>query len=422
MIDFISSVISTFIAWLNALSGGNHFIAAAMFAGGAFILRRLPANIWYFILNRLTVEFTIVDSSVHDREDLIDEIINNPSIIHGMFSRRYLARYNVGTKALEVNSGLGWRISKIAGHHALLHISHHDVDDGYLRIVTIVTLRHWAGDLSNYVSQAAATEHDTIPVFSISESRWSQRSGNFQLTDAIVRDKYANQVQLINPEQYDIIHDRVERMVNDKEYYNDAGIAYKETFLLYGPPGTGKSSLVRHLACKFNIPIVRVHPSNVTRVREGMKYVGLKLVILLLDDVDEYLQPDEPDRFGNMRGINYMGNLINELDGIGPLNGCIVFINSNRPEALNSKLYRPGRVDVRMELTYPRLETVRLSIGWDEGDWRWATLVRSGIIEKLPLASINALRSAEDEGDVEVIINDIENYFKMAEASDATSN
>lgn len=418
MFEVISTLLTSGVAWITAISGNNHFLTATIVAGLAIIGRGLPSALWTLIKNRLTVELTIKDPSIHDREELIDSIVNSSKATNGLFTRRYIASYNNSRGVLEVQTGLGWHIVRVKQGWILIILRHQEVESGYLRILDIVTFRWWAKNLHGLASSVGGIDSDTIPLFAVSETRWSSRNGNFQNTGTIKRSRYANQKQLINPEQYDVLYSHVKRFMEDPNYYEELNIAHKECFLLYGPPGTGKSSLARHFSCLVGLPVIKVNPLNISKVREGMKFAGITRAMLLLDDIDEYLNQEDCGATG-FRGKPKVdiGDLINELDGVAPMDGCLIFINTNSVELLKSKLYRPGRVDLRMELTYPRPEVILDNVGYPQGDLREVKLLQSGILANLPLHYVGRLRRAKDVNAVEGIVDDCNRYFKLVEES-----
>lgn len=419
MFDFITQAITSVVSWVNVISGGNQFVTATIIAGLAILGRGLPFTIGRLIKQQLTSELVIRDGSVHDREELIDAIVNNPVVSNGPFSRRHAGHFNANTGQLEVQVGLGWHLARVKDGWILLKLEHLVVDAGHVRILELVTFKWWAKDLNQTIAEIGCIDHDAISMFTISDSRWSSRNGNFQATGKIKRSRYANQKQFINPEQYDILYEHVDRFVNNPKYFEELNIAYKMCFLLYGPPGGGKSTLARHFACLFNLPLIEVKPSNIARVREGMTYSGIKRAVLVLDDIDEYLEQHGASlgEFGRIKPRSDIGDLITHLDGIYPLDGCLIFINTNEVELLKGKLYRPGRVDLRMELTYPRPEVILNILDMREDDPRARPLIDRGALNNLPLHYITRLRKTKTVEQVNVIIDDRDHYFKMVEDS-----
>lgn len=416
MFEFITSTTTAVLGWINSIAGGNQILAATLLAGIAIIGRRLPLTLWRMIERQLTIELTVKDSGILDRDELIDAIVNSGAARKGLFSRRFIATLNPTSRCLEVQTGLGWHIVRLGKHWVLVRLSHMEVDEGFLRIVTVVAFRWWVKDIHSEVAKVGDLDEDVITEYHVNSSRWSSRHANFGVSGKIKRSRYADQRQLVNPEQYNLLLKYINIFVNDPEYFERNKLAHKFSFLLYGPPGTGKSTLVRHFACKFNLPIISVRPNELRQARTSAQTLGIKLAILLLDDIDEFTEIESVGLNRTAKKIGGgVGDLITNLDGVGPLDGFLVFINTNNVELLKSKLYRPGRIDVRMELTYPRPETIMWNIGYPVGDVRRVRLEDSGLLSTLPLCHVAQLSRAETLDEVDEIIKDCEGYFKLVE-------
>ncbi|KAK8038358.1 hypothetical protein PG994_015125 [Apiospora phragmitis] len=179
----------------------------------------------------------------------------------------------------------------------------------------------------------------------------------------------------------------IETVLNDikaflleKPFYLRKGVPYRRGHF-YHTPGYGKSSLAQLVAGVFGLAIYIVslktlHGSQeaITKLFSDIKKPG----ILLLEDIDAAglanrdLDPD-PDLsmmsndeikrggFGNTAPKEpAMARLVeppsldvvlNVLDGVSSDKGRLVIMTTNRPDALDDALIRPGRVDLRIH--YP---------------------------------------------------------------------
>ena len=153
------------------------------------------------------------------------------------------------------------------------------------------------------------------------------------------------------------------------EKYVRYGARMPKGVLLYGPPGTGKTLLARALAGEAGVPFFALSGSDFVekyvgvgagRVRELFKKARKagKCVIFI----------DEIDALGKRRDENAsderdqtLNALLSEMSGFYTGDGVIVIAATNRIDALDPALLRPGRFYRHIEVGLPgRAE--RLSI------------------------------------------------------------
>ena len=133
-------------------------------------------------------------------------------------------------------------------------------------------------------------------------------------------------------------------------WYADRGIPYRRGYLLHGEPGTGKSSLVMALAGTLKMPVYQVSLSE-QALTDSTFSLLLNAVdpnsIVLLEDVDAAFC-DRASREGS--NLSFSG-ILNAIDGVAASEARILFMTTNHVEKLDPALIRPGRVDVKFELT-----------------------------------------------------------------------
>ncbi len=142
--------------------------------------------------------------------------------------------------------------------------------------------------------------------------------------------------------------------------------------LLYGPPGTGKTLLARALAGEAGVPFFALSGSDfvekyvgvgASRVRELFKRARKAgRCVIFIDEIDamgkrrDDATSDERDQTLNA--------LLSEMSGFNTGDGIIVVAATNRLEALDPALLRPGRFDRQVEVGLPgrdeRLSILRL--------------------------------------------------------------
>lgn len=160
-----------------------------------------------------------------------------------------------------------------------------------------------------------------------------------------------------------------ERMVEDitrfrksKSRYACLGVPYHRGYLLYGPPGTGKTSLVSALAAHFALSVYCV---NLTEFNDRSLMAAVTQIpkdsVLLFEDIDcmkggqkresadGSAKDGKREKEGVSNGVTLSG-LLNVLDGFFAPTGVLFMMTTNRMEALDSALLRPGRIDYKLYL------------------------------------------------------------------------
>jgi transitional endoplasmic reticulum ATPase len=139
--------------------------------------------------------------------------------------------------------------------------------------------------------------------------------------------------------------------------------------LLYGPPGTGKSLLAKALAREAEAVFFHVRVTNVVTKWYGDSWEVLSEVfgqvkesgrtILFLDEIDDLVfdraAPEEM-RAASRRLVNSMAE---QLDDIGRSGDILAVASTNRPDAVDPALIRPGRIDRLIEVPLPETESKR---------------------------------------------------------------
>ena len=164
--------------------------------------------------------------------------------------------------------------------------------------------------------------------------------------------------------------DNLQEIVNylhDPSKYKAIGASMPKGILLVGPPGTGKTMLAKAVAGEANVPFFSISGSEFVEMFVGM---GASKVRDLFTQAKEkapcIVFIDEIDAIGQKRNSGNMGGndereqtlnqLLTEMDGFEGNNGVIILAATNRPEALDPALTRPGRFDRRVPVELPDLQ------------------------------------------------------------------
>ena len=163
--------------------------------------------------------------------------------------------------------------------------------------------------------------------------------------------------------------------------------------LFYGPPGTGKTQLMKVLAKNLELsePIIIRGPEIISQYygksEERLRKVFLEakekaeeetLAIIFIDEIDS-LAPRRDLSKGELEQ-RLVGQLLSLMDGLErenlksekvkeeSKNHVIVIGSTNRPEALDPALRRPGRFDLEIEFDPPNVDERKeiLRILWEK--------------------------------------------------------
>ncbi len=154
--------------------------------------------------------------------------------------------------------------------------------------------------------------------------------------------------------------------LHDPSQYREIGARMPKGILLVGPPGTGKTLLAKAVAGEANVPFFSMSGSEFVEMFVGM---GASKVRDLFDQAKQkapcIVFIDEIDAIGKKRDGQFGGNdereqtlnqLLTEMDGFEDNTGVIILAATNRPEALDPALLRPGRFDRRVPVELPDLK------------------------------------------------------------------
>ena len=154
-----------------------------------------------------------------------------------------------------------------------------------------------------------------------------------------------------------IIREAVEWPLTRKEELKKFGIKPPRGVLLHGPPGCGKTMIARAIATSLSSAFFSISAATVFQMYLGES----ERVIRELFDIARQHAPavifiDEIDAMVGKRGKTtgvserVLSTFLNEMDGISALQDVVIVAATNRPDALDEALMRPGRFDCLVEV------------------------------------------------------------------------
>jgi cell division protease FtsH len=154
--------------------------------------------------------------------------------------------------------------------------------------------------------------------------------------------------------------------LRDPGRYHAAGARGPRGVLMAGPPGTGKTLLARAVAGEAHVPFFSVSGSSfvemfvglgAARVRDLFEQARTRApAIVFIDEIDA-LGARRDGGYGALSGSDEreqtLNQLLAEMDGFDPSGGVVVLAATNRPDALDPALRRPGRFDREVIVPLP---------------------------------------------------------------------
>jgi transitional endoplasmic reticulum ATPase len=142
--------------------------------------------------------------------------------------------------------------------------------------------------------------------------------------------------------------------------------------LLYGPPGTGKTLLARAIAAESEVNFIHVAGPELLDRYVGESEKSVREVfdrarqaapsILFFDEIDALAT--NRDSMGSDSGVTerVVSQLLTEMDNAADNPNLVVLAATNRRDALDPALLRPGRLETHVEVPAPDIEARRAII------------------------------------------------------------
>ncbi|WP_297458098.1 CDC48 family AAA ATPase [Thermococcus sp.] len=157
------------------------------------------------------------------------------------------------------------------------------------------------------------------------------------------------------------IREMVELPLKHPELFERLGIEPPKGVLLYGPPGTGKTLLAKAVANEANAHFIAINGPEIMskfygeseeRLREIFKEAEENApAIIFIDEIDA-IAPKREEVVGEVEK-RVVSQLLTLMDGLKNRGKVIVIGATNRPDAIDPALRRPGRFDREIEVGVP---------------------------------------------------------------------
>jgi len=168
------------------------------------------------------------------------------------------------------------------------------------------------------------------------------------------------------------VREMIELPLRHPEIFERIGIEAPKGVLLFGPPGTGKTLLAKAVASETDANFYSISGPEIMskfygeseeRLREVFKEAEENAPsIIFIDEIDS-IAPKREEVSGDVEK-RVVSQLLTLMDGIKSRGKLVVIGATNRPNALDPALRRPGRFDREIEIGIPddkgRLEILQI--------------------------------------------------------------
>ncbi|MCD7781765.1 MAG: CDC48 family AAA ATPase [Methanosphaera sp.] len=157
------------------------------------------------------------------------------------------------------------------------------------------------------------------------------------------------------------IREMVEIPLKRPELFKQLGISAPKGVLLHGPPGTGKTLLAKAVANETNAHFIVINGPEIMSKYVGGSEEQLREIfeeaednspsIIFIDELDA-IAPKRSEVTGDVERRT-VAQLLTLMDGLKSRGEVVVIGATNRPDAIDEALRRPGRFDREIEIGVP---------------------------------------------------------------------
>ncbi len=160
------------------------------------------------------------------------------------------------------------------------------------------------------------------------------------------------------------VREMIELPLRHPEIFERLGVEAPKGVLLRGPPGTGKTLLARAVASETNASFFSISGPEIMSKYYGQSEENLRDIfeqaeedapsIVFIDEIDS-IAPKRDEVVGEVER-RVVAQLLSLMDGLKTRGKVVVIGATNRPDALDPALRRPGRFDREIEIGIPDRE------------------------------------------------------------------
>ncbi|MEM0215599.1 MAG: CDC48 family AAA ATPase [Archaeoglobaceae archaeon] len=158
-----------------------------------------------------------------------------------------------------------------------------------------------------------------------------------------------------------LVREMIELPLKHPELFQRLGIEPPKGVLLYGPPGTGKTLIAKAVANEVDAHFISISGPEIMSKFYGESEQRLREIfeeakqnapsIIFIDEIDS-IAPKREEVTGEVER-RVVAQLLALMDGLESRGQVIVIAATNRPDAIDPALRRPGRFDREIEIGVP---------------------------------------------------------------------
>jgi transitional endoplasmic reticulum ATPase len=162
-------------------------------------------------------------------------------------------------------------------------------------------------------------------------------------------------------EEIQKVREMIELPLRHPELFEKLGVEAPKGVLLHGPPGTGKTLLAKAVAGETSSNFFSLSGPEIMSKYYGQSEENLREIfkqaqenapsIVLIDEIDS-IAPKREEVTGEVER-RVVAQLLSLMDGLASRGKVVVIGATNRPNALDPALRRPGRFDREIEIGIP---------------------------------------------------------------------
>ena len=165
-------------------------------------------------------------------------------------------------------------------------------------------------------------------------------------------------------DEVDHVREMIELPMRHPEVFQKLGIEPPKGILMYGPPGTGKTLIAKAVANESGAHFLYIAGPEIMGKYYGESEQRLRDIfeeaeekspsIIFIDEIDS-IAPKREDVYGEVER-RVVAQLLSLMDGLEERGQVVVIAATNRVNAIDPALRRPGRFDREVEIGVPDLE------------------------------------------------------------------
>jgi transitional endoplasmic reticulum ATPase len=165
-------------------------------------------------------------------------------------------------------------------------------------------------------------------------------------------------------EEVQKVREMIELPMRHPELFERLGIEPPKGVLIYGPPGTGKTLLAKAVANESDAHFITIAGPEIVSKFVGEAEERLRNIfeeaeqnapsIIFIDEIDA-IAPKREEVVGEVEK-RIVSQLLTLMDGLKSRGQVVVIAATNRPNAIDPALRRPGRFDREIEIGVPSKE------------------------------------------------------------------